>query len=88
MDTLLFSKDALKYLESLQKEHYTRIYNSIHTILENPYSHVQPLKTNRTEQPLYKLRVGHYRIILQIHSDVVIVFVISIGHRKNIYRKL
>lgn len=34
----------------------------------------------------YRIRVGDYRVIYQIHDSVLIVLVIEIGHRKDIYR--
>jgi len=34
----------------------------------------------------YRIRVGDYRIIYQIHDSVLIVLVIEVGHRKDIYR--
>ena len=35
----------------------------------------------------YRIRVGDYRVIYQIHDSVLVVLVIEVGHRKNIYRK-
>ena len=34
----------------------------------------------------YRIRVGNYRVIYQIHNSVLIILVIEIGHRKDIYR--
>lgn len=34
----------------------------------------------------YRIRVGDYRVIYQIHDSVLIVLVIEVGHRKDIYR--
>lgn len=34
----------------------------------------------------YRIRVGSYRVIYQIHDSVLVVLVIEIGHRKDIYR--
>ncbi|MFW5987713.1 MAG: type II toxin-antitoxin system RelE family toxin [Methanohalophilus sp.] len=39
------------------------------------------------KSPLYSLRIGEYRVILSIDGDQLIVFVIEIGHRRNIYNK-
>ena len=33
----------------------------------------------------YRIRVGDYRVIYQIHNSVLIILVIEIGHRKDIY---
>lgn len=34
----------------------------------------------------YRIRVSDYRVIYQIHDSVLIVLVIEVGHRKDIYR--
>lgn len=34
----------------------------------------------------YRIRVGDYRVIYQIHDSVMIILVIEVGHRKDIYR--
>jgi len=34
----------------------------------------------------YRFRVGNYRIIYEIHDDVLLVLILAIGHRKEIYR--
>lgn len=37
---------------------------------------------------LYRIRVGNYRIIYQIEESVRVVLVVTVGHRKDVYRKL
>jgi mRNA interferase RelE/StbE len=34
----------------------------------------------------YRIRTGKYRIIYEINDDIVLVTVVSVGHRKNIYK--
>lgn len=38
------------------------------------------------EEALYRVRVGDYRILYQIHDRALLVVVIEIGHRREIYR--
>ncbi|MDZ7740647.1 MAG: type II toxin-antitoxin system RelE/ParE family toxin [Bacteroidota bacterium] len=35
----------------------------------------------------YRVRTGNYRIIYEIFDDILLIDVIAVGHRKNIYRK-
>jgi mRNA interferase RelE/StbE len=35
----------------------------------------------------YRLRVGDYRVIYEVHDDQVVVLVLAIGHRREIYRQ-
>ncbi|RLG15537.1 hypothetical protein DRN69_02865 [Candidatus Pacearchaeota archaeon] len=38
--------------------------------------------------PYFRARAGDYRLILDIKKDILIIYVIKIGHRKNIYKNL
>ena len=40
-----------------------------------------------TDSDAYRIRVGDYRIIYLIHDDQLIVLVIDVGDRKNVYRR-
>lgn len=35
---------------------------------------------------LYRLRVGDYRVVYEIHDDRLLILVIKVGHRRDIYR--
>ena len=39
-----------------------------------------------TGQQRYRLRQGRYRILYSIHDDALTVWVVKIGHRKDVYR--
>lgn len=83
MYTVDFSKDAEKQFDKLPKEIQERIINSLERIKIRPYSYVLRL----VGSPYYRLRVGDYRIILDIKDNKLIIFVIEMGHRKEVYRK-
>lgn len=38
--------------------------------------------------PLYRVRVGDYRILYQIEDNVLVILVVHVGHRKDVYRFL
>ena len=50
---------------------------------ENPRIYGKPLSANRVGQ--WRYRVGDYRIIAKIEDDNLIILVIAIGHRREIY---
>lgn len=52
---------------------------------ENPRQHGKPLSANRVGQ--WRYRVGDYRIIAKIEDNKLIILVIAIGHRREIYNK-
>ena len=63
-----------------------RIRDKIDSLADNlPDPNITKLKG---DNPFHRLRVGDYRIIYEIQNDVLIILVLKIGHRKEIYRKL
>lgn len=50
---------------------------------ENPRLHGKALTANRAGQ--WRYRVGDYRIIAEIHEYEVVILVLEVGHRKEIY---
>jgi mRNA interferase RelE/StbE len=51
--------------------------------LENPRVLAKPLKGDLTE--LWSYRVGDYRLLCEIRDETLIVLVVRIGHRKDVY---
>ena len=52
-------------------------------LMVDPLKFGRPLRRNLSA--LFKLRVGDYRIIYQIHDHEVFVVIIKVGHRKEVY---
>ncbi len=77
-----FSRTSEKHLFKLEKEIQLRIISVLERIRIRPYAYVKRL----VGSPYYRLRVGDYRIILDIKDDKLIIFVIELGQRKNIYK--
>ena len=40
----------------------------------------------KKRETAYKLRIGDYRVIIDLEKDKLIVLIIKIGHRKNVYK--
>lgn len=81
-----FTKEALKQLKKMDKSNASLILGWIRKNLEgcdNPRIHGKGLTANRSGQ--WRYRVGDYRIIAEIQDDKVIVLVLNIGHRREIY---
>jgi len=81
MFSIEFSKTAEKQLYKLEKDMQIRIIQALERIKIRPYPYVKRL----VGVPYFKLRVGDYRLILDIRENKLIIFVIELGHRKNIY---
>ena len=77
-----FSKSSEKQLFKLEKDIQKRVVSTLDRIRVRPYPHVKKLVGN----PYFRLRVGEYRVILDIQENKLLIFVVEIGHRKNIYK--
>jgi len=75
---------AEKALSKLPKRMQVRIQGAITTLASNP---VPPVSKKLVGRDSYRLRVSDYRIVYSIHENILTVKIISIGHRREIYRK-
>jgi len=82
MYSLIYSGVALKQLNKLNKGIQKRIIHTLGRIRVRPYPHVKKL----VDSPYFILRVGEYRVILDIKENKLIIFVIEVGHRRKIYK--
>lgn len=78
----IFSEEALFQLKKLDNETAKRILDRIEKAAENP-THFFERLAGRDD---YKLRTGDYRILAKIMFKEKTVFILSLGHRKNIYK--
>lgn len=77
-----FSKLAEEQFSKLEKSLQERIISVLERIRIRPFHFVKKLVNSK----YFRLRVGSYRIILDIRQEKLIIFVIELGHRKNIYK--
>ena len=79
-------RSAAKALKEIPKANRKRIVEKIDSLAESPPN---PDTTKmKGDNPFHKVRVGDYRIVYEIQEDVLVILVIKIGHRKDIYRNL
>ena len=81
-----FTKDALKFLKELDKHTALFLTAWIRKNLEgcsDPRAHGKGLTANHSGQ--WRYRVGDYRLIADIQDDKVLILIIEIGHRRDIY---
>jgi Cytotoxic translational repressor of toxin-antitoxin stability system len=78
---IIFSLKAKKQFLKLEKTVQERVIYALERIRIRPESFV----TKLVGDPGYKLRVGDYRIIMDIDKNNLIILIIKVGHRKNIY---
>ena len=83
MYKLTFEKRALENLNKLDEQIKRRIWNKLQECKENPFRFLESLVQIKG----FKLRVGDYRVILDIDNAIKILKVVKLGHRKNIYER-
>ena len=84
--TVTFTKYALRQLKKMDKPTAALILGWIRKNLEgceNPRAHGKGLTANHSGQ--WRYRVGDYRIITEIQDDKVVILVLNIGHRRDVY---
>ena len=80
-----FTPSARRDMRKLPRHIVPRVDERILSLAENPRPHnVEKL----TGQNRYRVRVGNYRVVYHIHDDVLVVLVVAIGDRKEVYRRL
>ena len=81
---IIISPRALKDLKNLPKDVTSRIVSTLEQIQNDPINSVSRLQ----DSPLYSVHVGEYRVILDILHKKLIILVVRVGHRRNIYKKI
>ena len=80
---IFFKKSVEKDFNVIPKKDLKKILNRIETLAEDP----RPSGCEKlTGQQRYRLRQGRYRILYSIQDDELTVWVVKVGHRKDIYR--
>jgi mRNA interferase RelE/StbE len=75
---------ASKELRTLEQKHRRRILERVAKLGKNPRP--PGCKKLHDEKSLYRIRVGEYRVIYQIRDTQLLVLVVRVGNRRDIYR--
>jgi len=80
-----WTRTAQRHLEKIAKKDKNlaqRIVSKIDELSQGPFAYIRRLSGH----PLYKLRVGNYRVLMSIESEKMIILVVELGHRSKIYK--
>lgn len=80
------SRDAASFLTKTDKGTQSRVYAVLEALKYNPYNSLQDIKRLAGRNNQYRLRVGKYRIIYTVDHGILLIFVIDIGSRGDIYK--
>ena len=76
-------RSAVKEIEHLPRKDILAILDRIRSLALEP----RPRDCKKLSgQEKYRVRCGNYRILYQIEDDILIVLIVKVGHRKDVYR--
>lgn len=76
---------AVKEIAALPKREQRRVVSAIEALAGDPRP--EGVRKLTGIEDAYRVRVGDYRIVYQISDEVLTVFVVRVGHRKDVYRR-
>lgn len=79
-----FDKRVRKDFRKIPASDAARILDAIRRLADDPF----PAAAKKLKgEELFRIRVGVYRVLYEIHDDRLVVVVVKVGHRRNVYRK-
>ena len=82
--TITWRKSTKKDLRKIPEAHVREVVQAVEALAENPF----PIGSTKLKgtQNVHRVRVGNYRVIYEIHGAVLVIEVMRVGHRKDVYR--
>jgi mRNA interferase RelE/StbE len=82
--SLIFKPSATRQFLSLPANVQKRLGRRIEALASNPFP--PDTKKLQSEPNTFRIRVGDYRVIYEVHGKILLVLVLRIGHRRDVYR--
>ena len=80
------AEDAAKFIRKQDKHIQSQLISNIKALAENPRP--PGCKKLQGREELYRVRSGNYRIAYTVREKILVVFVVRVAHRKDVYRNL
>ena len=81
---LVFKKSVARDLRSIPKKDVSRILKCFDSLAEDPRARGCEKLSG---QEKYRVRQGSYRIVYEIQDNVLVVVLVKVGHRRDVYRR-
>lgn len=79
-----FTRSAEKDFRKIDRSKVAAIYREIERLETDPRPH--GVKKLAGADRTYRIRIGDYRVVYEVEDEVLVVLVIRIAHRKDVYR--
>ncbi|WP_405480276.1 type II toxin-antitoxin system RelE/ParE family toxin [Streptomyces sp. NBC_00009] len=83
-----FTTHAQRQLRSIDRQQALRILTALTPLGDDPHRDDADTKKLTRHDGLYRLRVGGFRVVYEIHDNVLTVLVVHLGNRRDVYRNL
>jgi mRNA interferase RelE/StbE len=80
-----FGRSAAKQFTKLPRQDQIRLKSRLDALSRNPRPR-GAIKLKGEEEALFRLRAGDYRILYQVKDCILLVLVLKVAHRKEVYR--
>jgi mRNA interferase RelE/StbE len=80
---VIWSEKSVKQLEKIDTKNAQKIYDSVLGCADDPFKVVTRLQNSQ----FFRLRVGNYRVILDLQQNKMIIFVVETDHRSKVYKR-
>ncbi len=81
---IVFSEGAVKDLKVIPQKEQLKILDKIEQLADNPFPK-GCVKIKASNDSLWRFRQGNYRVLYNIESEIKVIDIRRIGHRKNVY---
>jgi len=83
---IFWNKSAIKELRDIDKQIIPKIIAAVESLSSNPFP--SGVKKLIMSDFTYRIRIGDYRIIYSIFQRRLVIEIVRVGYRKDIYRKM
>ena len=84
--SIIWKNSAKKELRKIPKKELLSILDEVEKLSSNPFplTHKKIQGTNNT----YRLKIGNYRVVYYLENEELIIEIIRVRHRKDVYRNI
>jgi mRNA interferase RelE/StbE len=83
-----WEEHAIRQLRAIPQQTAMAILRALTPLGEDPRRPDADIKRLAGLDNLYRLRVGHYRVVYEVNDGELVILVIGVGHRREIYRNI
>ncbi|MFF8657867.1 type II toxin-antitoxin system RelE family toxin [Streptomyces huasconensis] len=83
-----FTTHAQRQLRAIDRQQALRLLTALAALGDDPYRDDADTKKLTGHEGLYRLRVGSFRVVYEIRNDTLIILVVHVGNRRDVYRTM